>query len=264
MFYLIDLMEFLSLVAVAAFDYMSRNFYHDYFSFYFQLFSCSAIQLIDFNDLLAVSFKEFLEQEILLFHCQEQNVNLVIIIIIDYYLNLFINYYLSKLKYLMKSHCSTLSLQNHVMLQPCVSSYSIVAHYLYLLYCLFSGNDLIHELLSDLCCYCLCFQLTLIEDENYDIQYYCFFHVNIINWKGLMLQMCFDDSALKFYVQFFNFMSLLLIAYFDFSVYLKFDYFIQNYSIVLKPFHHFQEFFFPMTQVFFEFDQDYLKECYLT
>jgi len=33
---------------------------------------------------------------------------LVIIIIIDYYLNLFVNYYLSKLKYLKMNHYSTL------------------------------------------------------------------------------------------------------------------------------------------------------------
>ena len=58
-------------------------------------------------------------------------------------------------------------------------------------------------------------------------------------------------------------MSLHLIAYFNFFVYLKFDYFEWNYSIVLKQFHHFLEFFFLMTQVFFEFDLDYLKECYL-
>jgi hypothetical protein len=68
-------MEFLSLVAVAAFDYMSHNFCHDYFFFYFQLSSYLVKPLINFDDSLAVSFEEFQEQENLLFHCQELNVN---------------------------------------------------------------------------------------------------------------------------------------------------------------------------------------------
>ena len=149
------------------------------------------------------------------------------------------------------------------MLQPCVSSYFIIKHYPCLLCCLFSENDWIHELLSDLYyCYLYC-QLNLAEDENYDIQYCCFFHANIIDLKDLMLQTCFSDFTLIFCVQFFNFMNLHLIAYFNFFVYLKFDYFEWNYSIILKRFHHFLEFFFLMTQVFFEFDLDYLMECCL-
>jgi hypothetical protein len=63
-------MEFLSLVAVAAFDYMNHNFYLDYFFFYFQLFSYSAVQLVNY-DLIIVSFEEYLEQESPLFHCLE-------------------------------------------------------------------------------------------------------------------------------------------------------------------------------------------------
>ena len=150
------------------------------------------------------------------------------------------------------------------MLQPCVSNYFIVEYYLCLLYYQFSENDQIHELLSDLYYYYLCYQLNLAKDENYDIQYCYFFHVNIINLKDLMLRTCFDDFTLIFYEQFFNFKSLLLIAYFNFVEYLKFDYFVQNCSIILKLFHHSQEFFYLMTQVFFKFDLDYLKECYLT
>lgn len=144
MFYLIDLMEFLSLVAVAAFDYMNHNFYLDCFFFYFQLFSYSTVQLVNYDSIIA-SFEEYLEQESPLFHCLELNVDLVIIIIIDYYLNLFVNYYLSKLKYLMKNHCFALGWQNHVMLQPCVSNYFIIEHYPCLLYYQFGENDWIHE-----------------------------------------------------------------------------------------------------------------------
>jgi len=58
------------LVAVAAFDCMNHNFYLDYFFFCFQLFSCSAIQLVN-CDLIIVSFEEYLEQETPLFHYLE-------------------------------------------------------------------------------------------------------------------------------------------------------------------------------------------------
>lgn len=164
----------------------------------------------------------------------------------------------------MKNRCFTLNLQNHVMLQPYVSNYFVVAHYPCLLYYLFNENDQIHELLSDLCYYYLYSQLNLTKDENYDIQYYYFVHAEIISYQDLMLQSCFDDFALIFYEQFFDFMSLLLIAYFSFFKYLKFNCFVLNYLIVLKLFHHYQEFFFLKTQVFFEFDQGFLMVCYLT
>jgi hypothetical protein len=60
-------MEFLSLVAVAAFDYMNHNFYHDCFFFYFLLFSYSTEQLVNYDSIIA-SFEEYLEQESPLFH----------------------------------------------------------------------------------------------------------------------------------------------------------------------------------------------------
>jgi len=99
MFYQIDPMEFLSLVAVAAFGCKNRSFYLYYFSFYFRLFSCSVKLLVNFDDFIAKCFGESRVLGILLFHCLKLNANLAIIIIIDYYLNSFVNCYWSKLKY---------------------------------------------------------------------------------------------------------------------------------------------------------------------
>jgi len=154
MFYQIDLKEFLSLVAVAAFDCMNHNFYLDYFFFCFQLFSCLAALLADFNDFIARYFRESLVLEILLFHCPKLNADLAIIIIIDYYLNSFVNCYWSRLKYSMKNHCFTLSLRNREKHQQDVFGYSATRHYHGLLYCLFSESDSIRELLNVLYCCC--------------------------------------------------------------------------------------------------------------
>jgi hypothetical protein len=62
-------MEFLSLVAVAAFSYKNRSFYLYCFSFYFQLFSCSAVLLTSFGDFIVADFVESPGLGIHLFHC---------------------------------------------------------------------------------------------------------------------------------------------------------------------------------------------------
>lgn len=153
MFYPIDPMEFLSLVAVAAFGCKNRSFYLYYFSFYFQLFSCSVKLLANFGDFIARYFGESQVLEILLFHFPKLNVSLAIIIIIDYYSNSFVNCYWSKLKYLVKSHCFALGWPNHEMLQPDAFSYSTAMHYPCLLCYLFDENGSIRELLNVRCCY---------------------------------------------------------------------------------------------------------------
>jgi hypothetical protein len=199
MSYQIDLMEFLSSVAVAAFSCKNRNFYLYCFSFCFQLFSCLAAQLADFNDFIARCFRESLVLEILLFHCPKLNADLAIIIIIDYYLNSFVNCYWSRLKYSMKNHCFTLSLRNREKHQQDVFSYSATRHYHGLLYCLFSESDSIHELLNVQYCCCLYFHLNLIEDENYDIRYCCFVLADTVSLKDSMLRRYFGDFNREFY-----------------------------------------------------------------
>ena len=166
----------------------------------------------------------------------------------------------------MKNHCFTLSLRNREKHQQDVFSYSATRHYHGLLYCLFSESDSIHELLNVQYCCCLYFHLNLIEDENYDIRYCCFVLADTVSLKDSMLRRYFGDFNREFYEQSSSFVSLLLIAYFDFFKCLKFDYFILNYSAILKQFLRFREFFFLMSQVFyFEFSLDFLTQvCYST
>lgn len=73
MFYLIDLKEFLSLVAVATFDCMSRNFCPYYFSFYFPKSSYLKLQIANFSYSFITYSQVYQERENLLDHYQEWN-----------------------------------------------------------------------------------------------------------------------------------------------------------------------------------------------